>query len=140
MLSGSVPFSAKTYEGLVEANMRCKIDFNFDKNKFKISDDALDLLKKMLDPNPDNRPTAIECLNHPVFKSHKPIGLTVDTNLKGVGNLGIEGPTGNLKKTELHQTDIPDTLEELNSPVASPLIRRVSKNQEGFSLNIQQMS
>jgi len=43
MLSGSVPFSAKTYEGLVEANMRCKIDFNFDKNKFKISDEALNL-------------------------------------------------------------------------------------------------
>lgn len=120
--------------------MRCKIDFNFDKNKFKISDEALDLLKKMLDPNPDHRPTAVECMQHPVFKSHKPVGLTVDTSKAGLGNLGTDAPTGNLKKTEVHETDMPDTLEELNSPVASPLIRRVSKNQEGFALNIQQMN
>ena len=45
-LTGSVPFSAKTYEGLVEANMRCKIDFNFDSSKYTISDECklLDLI------------------------------------------------------------------------------------------------
>ena len=61
MLTGSVPFSSKTYEGLVEANMKCKIDFNFDKKKYKISEEAMDLLQKMLCPNPNKRPSAKEC-------------------------------------------------------------------------------
>jgi len=94
----------------------------------------------MLDPNPELRPTAIECLQHPVFKSHKPVGLSIDCTKIGQGNLGQNGPQGNLKKTEVHVTDMPDTLDELNSPVASPLIRRVSRNQEGFTLNMQAMT
>lgn len=139
MLSGSVPFSAKTYEGLVEANMRCKIDFNFDKNKFKISEESLDLLKSMLNADPDKRPTATECLNHTVFKNHKPVGLTVDVSKPGGGNLGAQ-QNFNLKETNINGTDMPDAIEELNSPIASPLIRRASKKNEGFSLNVQQMN
>lgn len=138
MLTGSVPFSAKTYEGLVEANMRCKIDFNFDSSKYTISDESLDLLKRMLDPNPDKRPSAVECLDHPIFKSHKPVGLSVDT--KNLGGINIDGgPQGNLKKPGVGQTDMPDNMDDQNSPVGSPLIRNAKQGNEGFALNVQQM-
>jgi hypothetical protein len=43
----------------------------------------------MLDPNPDNRPSAKDCLADPIFKHHKPLGLTVETNQGPAGNLGM---------------------------------------------------
>jgi len=92
----------------------------------------------MLDPNPDNRPSAKECLDDPVFKHHKPEGQ-VETNKGGMSNLQIDTGNYNLKQTKLEGTDMPDAVEELNSPVASPLIRRASKRNEGFSLNVQAM-
>jgi hypothetical protein len=44
-----------------------------------------------------------------------------------------------LKQTNLEITDMPDAVDELNSPVASPLIRRASKKNDGFALNVQAM-
>ena len=43
----------------------------------------------MLDPNPDNRPSAKECLDDPVFKHHKPEGQ-VEINKGGMSNLQID--------------------------------------------------
>jgi len=92
----------------------------------------------MLDPNPDNRPSAKECLADPIFKSLKPLGLTVAVNQGPAGNLGMQ-QNFNLKQTKLEVTDMPDAVDELNSPVASPLIRRASKKNDGFALNVQAM-
>lgn len=93
----------------------------------------------MLDPNPDNRPSAKDCLADPIFKHHKPLGLTVETNHGPAGNLGMNIGNFNLKQTNLEITDMPDAVDELNSPVASPLIRRASKKNDGFALNVQAM-
>lgn len=93
----------------------------------------------MLDPQPENRPTAKECLADPIFKSHKPLGLTVSVNQGPAGNLGMQSGNFNLKQTKLEVTDMPDAVDELNSPVASPLIRRASKKNDGFALNVQAM-
>lgn len=142
MLTGSVPFSAKTYEGLVEANMRCKIDFNFDKNKYKISDQAMDLMKSMLEPNPDKRPKSSECMKHPVFANIVESQVEVPQVVEANTRLQEQAKMGglNLKITNIKESEMPDNMDELNSPVASPLIRRMSKNNENFSLamNMQQ--
>lgn len=143
MLSGTVPFSAKTYEGLVEANMRCKIDFNFDKQKYKISPESMDLLEHMLCPFPEKRLTASQCLEHPVF-AHLPSPCPMSpTHVKEESKKLQEFKdkmSFNLKKTDKH-TDMPDQLDELNSPVASPMIRnakaKASDLSENFSISPQ---
>ena len=49
-------------------NRLCKIDYNvYEVFGVKLSDQAMLLLKWMLESNPDNRPTAKEAMNHPWF-------------------------------------------------------------------------
>ncbi|CAM8910232.1 unnamed protein product [Rhodiola kirilowii] len=64
LLSGVPPFWAETKIGIAQAIIRSVIDYNRDPWP-DVSDDAKDLLYKMLDPDPDHRITAQEALDHP---------------------------------------------------------------------------
>lgn len=143
MLTGKVPFSSKTYEGLVKANMQCQIDFSFiDDKKYKISNQAMNQLQSMLNPNPDRRPTAKECLAHELFtKVHSPtLPPKMDKDSNDRLRNFAENNNFNLKAfPEGKKTDMPDDITDLNSPVASPLIKRVSKDDKDFKISPMDM-
>eukprot|EP01016_Furgasonia_blochmanni_P044391 TRINITY_DN6162_c0_g1_i12.p1 TRINITY_DN6162_c0_g1~~TRINITY_DN6162_c0_g1_i12.p1 ORF type:complete len:538 (-),score=180.00 TRINITY_DN6162_c0_g1_i12:241-1767(-) len=65
LLTGCSPFYGKTYNEILIKNKKCEIKFNFDEQKIKPSDLAIDLLKSMLEKNPEYRITAYEALSHP---------------------------------------------------------------------------
>ncbi|XP_061374612.1 calcium-dependent protein kinase 24-like [Gastrolobium bilobum] len=63
LLCGVPPFWAETEEGIAQAIIRGNIDFTRDPWP-KVSDEAIDLVKRMLDPNPYTRITVQEVLEH----------------------------------------------------------------------------
>ena len=86
LLCGVPPFWAETEQGVAQAIIRSVIDFKRDPWP-RVSDNAKDLVKKMLDPDPKKRLTAQGVLDHPWIQNAKkapnvPLGETVRARLK----------------------------------------------------------
>ncbi|KAF5184953.1 Calcium-dependent protein kinase, partial [Thalictrum thalictroides] len=86
LLCGVPPFWAETEQGVAQAIIRSVIDFRRDPWP-KVSDIAKDLVRRMLDPNPKQRLTASEVLDHPWLQNAKKapnvsLGETVKARLK----------------------------------------------------------
>ncbi|KAL7126899.1 hypothetical protein ABFS83_14G217400 [Erythranthe nasuta] len=86
LLCGVPPFWAETEQGVAQAIIRSAIDFKRDPWP-KVSDNAKDLVKKMLDPDPTRRLTAQQVLEHPWLLNAKKasnvsLGETVKARLK----------------------------------------------------------
>ncbi|XP_057438677.1 calcium-dependent protein kinase 32-like [Lotus japonicus] len=86
LLCGVPPFWAETEQGVAQAIIRSVVDFKRDPWP-KVSDNAKDLVKKMLNPDPKRRLTAQEVLDHPwlVHAKKAPnvsLGETVKARLK----------------------------------------------------------
>ncbi|KAJ8751125.1 hypothetical protein K2173_016306 [Erythroxylum novogranatense] len=86
LLCGVPPFWAETEQGVAQAIIRSVVDFKRDPWP-KVSDNAKDLVKKMLNPDPKLRLTAQQVLEHPWLQNAKkapnvPLGETVRTRLK----------------------------------------------------------
>ncbi|XP_051118710.1 calcium-dependent protein kinase 8-like [Andrographis paniculata] len=86
LLCGVPPFWAETEQGVAQAIIRSVIDFKRDPWP-KVSDNAKDLVKKMLDPDPSKRLTAHQVLEHPWLQNIKKapnvsLGETVKARLK----------------------------------------------------------
>ncbi|XP_072951407.1 calcium-dependent protein kinase 20-like [Typha angustifolia] len=64
LLCGIPPFWAETEQGVAQAIIRSVVDFTRDPWP-RISDNAKDLVKQMLNPDPQKRLTAQEVLDHP---------------------------------------------------------------------------
>ncbi|MED6206780.1 Calcium-dependent protein kinase 14 [Stylosanthes scabra] len=70
LLCGVPPFWAETEQGVAQAIIRSVVDFKREPWP-KVSDNAKDLVKKMLDPDPKRRLTAEEVLDHPWLQNAK---------------------------------------------------------------------
>lgn len=70
LLCGVPPFWAETEQGVAQAIVRSVIDFRRDPWP-KVSDNAKDLVKRMLNPDPKKRLTAQEVLDHPWLQNAK---------------------------------------------------------------------
>ncbi|XP_031488036.1 calcium-dependent protein kinase 20-like [Nymphaea colorata] len=86
LLCGVPPFWAETEQGVAQAIIRGVIDFKRDPWP-KVSDNAKDLVKRMLDPDPKHRLSAQEVLDHTWLQNAKkapnvPLGETVRARLK----------------------------------------------------------
>ncbi|PQM35672.1 calcium-dependent protein kinase 8 [Prunus yedoensis var. nudiflora] len=86
LLCGVPPFWAETEQGVAQAIIRSVVDFKKDPWP-KVSDNAKDLVKKMLNPDPRQRLTAQEVLDHPWLLNAKKapnvsLGETVRARLK----------------------------------------------------------
>nr|UXX22584.1 calmodulin-domain protein kinase 20 [Hevea brasiliensis] len=86
LLCGVPPFWAETEQGVAHAIIRSVIDFKRDPWP-KVSDNAKDLVKKMLNPDPKLRLTAQQVLEHPWLQNAKKapnvsLGETVKARLK----------------------------------------------------------
>ncbi|XP_024443541.1 calcium-dependent protein kinase 32 isoform X2 [Populus trichocarpa] len=82
----SVFFKPETEQGVAQAIIRSVIDFKRDPWP-KVSENAKDLVRKMLDPDPKRRLTAQQVLDHPWLQNAKKapnvsLGETVRTRLK----------------------------------------------------------
>jgi serine/threonine protein kinase len=51
MLTGIHPFNCEDYKGLISLNLACEIDYS----KVHITEDGMNFLKSVLDPNPETR-------------------------------------------------------------------------------------
>jgi len=67
-LTGYHAFSAHSYSEMIERNQKCKIEWKFDKLNINLSDEAIDLLRKMLDSDPNKRISIEEVKNHKWIK------------------------------------------------------------------------
>ncbi|KAL4607023.1 hypothetical protein ACB092_09G145500 [Castanea dentata] len=86
LLCGVPPFWAETEQGVAQAIIRSVVDFKREPWP-RVSDNAKDLVKKMLDPDPKRRLTAQEVLDHPWLQNAKKapnvsLGETVRARLK----------------------------------------------------------
>ncbi|KAL3632467.1 Calcium-dependent protein kinase 14 [Castilleja foliolosa] len=86
LLCGFPPFWAETEQGVAQSIIRSIVNFRRDPWP-KVSDRAKDLVKKMLNPDPKQRPTAQEVLDHPWLQNAKSapnvsLGETVRARLK----------------------------------------------------------
>ncbi|KAK4492389.1 hypothetical protein RD792_003194 [Penstemon davidsonii] len=86
LLCGVPPFWAETEQGVAQAIIRSVVDFKRDPWP-KVSENAKDLIKKMLDPDPRRRLTAQQVLEHPWLQNIKKapnvsLGETVKARLK----------------------------------------------------------
>ena len=77
LLCGYPPFNGSSNHEIYNAIQFSRLSFNKDE-WFEISEDAINLIKLMLDKNPDNRPSAETCLNHKWFK------ICLDDNIKNL--------------------------------------------------------
>ncbi|PIA53635.1 hypothetical protein AQUCO_00900303v1 [Aquilegia coerulea] len=86
LLCGIPPFWAETEQGVAQAIIRCVVDFKRDPWP-KVSDNAKDLVRRMLDPDPKRRLSAQEVLDHPWLQHankapNVSLGETVKSRLK----------------------------------------------------------
>ncbi|EPS73534.1 calcium-dependent protein kinase 8, partial [Genlisea aurea] len=86
LLCGVPPFWAETEQGVAQAIIQCVIDFKRDPWP-KVSDNAKDLVMKMLEPDPNKRLTARQVLEHPWLQNiekapNVSLGETVKARLK----------------------------------------------------------
>ncbi|KAJ8755594.1 hypothetical protein K2173_022173 [Erythroxylum novogranatense] len=86
LLCGVPPFWAETEQGVAQAIIRSVVNFKRDPWP-KVSDNAKDLVKKMLDPDPKRRLTAQQVLEHPWLQNanqapNVSLGETVRARLK----------------------------------------------------------
>ncbi|CAN1326741.1 Calcium-dependent protein kinase 21 [Linum perenne] len=85
LLTGVPPFWGENEKGIFESILRGHIDFESEPWPC-ISDSAKDLIRKMLNQDPEKRLTSAEILEHPWIKggavSDKPIGSAVVSRIK----------------------------------------------------------
>jgi serine/threonine protein kinase len=74
LLSGIHPFQIEDEEQMMNNIQAGKWKW-LGRNWDKVSEEAKDLITKMLDPNPKTRPTVKECLAHPWFKTQVDVAL-----------------------------------------------------------------
>lgn len=65
LLTGCSPFYGDTYNEILVKNKKCQVNYELEELKVKVSEDAIDLLRLMLEKDPLKRITARECLKHP---------------------------------------------------------------------------
>jgi len=129
LLTGRSPFPGLSYNDLLRKNRACEIQFNFKDFNARISESAIDLMKKMLNKDPRYRCTAHEALRHEWImsggdflspKSKNPVYL--NSALENMKRFQQENrfDVGSIKPKDLDRPSLFNLEKSLHAP--SPLI------------------
>ncbi|XWS59136.1 hypothetical protein CRYUN_Cryun08bG0096300 [Craigia yunnanensis] len=120
LLCGVPPFWAETEQGVAQAIIRSVIDFKRDPWP-KVSDNAKDLVRKMLNPDPKRRLKAQEVLDHPWLQ-----------NAKKAPNVSL----GEIVKARLKQFSVMNKLKQRALRIIAEhlSVEEVAGIKEGFQL------
>ncbi|XP_057547826.1 calcium-dependent protein kinase 20-like [Amaranthus tricolor] len=120
LLCGVPPFWAETEQGVAQAIIRSVIDFKRDPWP-RVSDNAKDLVRKMLDPDPARRLTAQQVLDHPWLQ-----------NINKAPNVSL----GETVKARLKQFSVMNKLKKRTLRVIAEhlSVEEVAGMKEGFAL------
>lgn len=81
---GRGPFDAKSFSSILAKNKEADVDFSH-KNLSRASPECFDLLKKMLNTNPDERLSAAECLAHHFLSEPEDVYMSLPSVEEGIG-------------------------------------------------------
>ncbi|CAD8049189.1 unnamed protein product [Paramecium primaurelia] len=108
LLAGRSPFKGQKYDDIVMKNYHCQVDYKSIENQ--ISSEGQSLLKQLLNPNPQYRPTSRLALRHQWFQSN------LNQNRFKELNYSIQDPKDLTIKSSL--TNIPfQNVNEINKPI-----------------------
>lgn len=130
LLSGNPPFYGNDADEVFAAVKKAKV--NLESSEWaNVSDDAKELIRMMLTPKFEKRPTAEECLNHPWLKKHMKI--------EKMDSLFLKNTLANIKgfraQEKLQKTAIAYIVHFLSSSAEMENLRKVflkiDKNGDG---------
>ena len=146
MLCGYLPFDDKDNEVLFRKILKCKYEFPKNK-KYKISDNAKDLIRKILTVDPKKRITLEEILEHPFLTyGNKKYKEKVNTDINKQDKLIIDymvnvmkiTNNGNIIRKDLNDNrhnNITTTFHYLpNSEYKNKLLKRFGESKAGRSV------
>ncbi|CAD8047209.1 unnamed protein product [Paramecium sonneborni] len=70
LITGRSLFLGSNFDDVLRSNRHCQFDLDLPLDGTYITDQSIDLLKKLLNKNPKNRVTAIQALQHPFIDSN----------------------------------------------------------------------
>eukprot|EP01016_Furgasonia_blochmanni_P029073 TRINITY_DN3064_c0_g1_i2.p1 TRINITY_DN3064_c0_g1~~TRINITY_DN3064_c0_g1_i2.p1 ORF type:complete len:393 (-),score=70.56 TRINITY_DN3064_c0_g1_i2:62-1132(-) len=119
LLFGMNPFAAETVEKIIRRNAKGKIDIP----QFmlhRVSPEPLDLMLKMLDANPETRPSASELLNHVYFDA--PIEDN-DGRMDDIGHEYVNGSVHDIANYQASRFNIKSLKSKLTASSSSALTK-----------------
>lgn len=136
MLSGRPPFGGKNNNEILNNVMQGKFDFSAS-NWALVSDEAKDLISKLLERQADIRLTAQEAFNHPwIQRQRKRLENEVQIGLEVVKNMQNYMETINFKRTTL--TLIASRIPEDQIKALRDAFSKFDKNGDG-RLTLQEL-
>lgn len=68
-LTGCAPFYGESYDDVVERNLKADLNYNFQEINLTLQDSTMDLLKSLLEKDPEKRISATGALKHEAFSN-----------------------------------------------------------------------
>lgn len=90
-MTGCAPFYGESYDDVVERNLKADLNYNFQEINLTLQDSTMDLLKSLLEKDPEKRISATAAFKHEAFKN-------IDDNLDDSDDID---PQGNLNMHNL---------------------------------------
>lgn len=84
MLTGKIPYDGADFQEVLDNNKKAVINFNVKELKF-VTPVAMNLLKNMLELNPEDRPTAKDALKHDYFVNKEAASMILDDDEQDEG-------------------------------------------------------
>jgi hypothetical protein len=137
MLCGYLPFDDKNNEKLFKKILKCKLEFPSDK-KIMISENAKDLIKKILRANPEERISLNEILEHPFLSyGNKKYKERINMDINKQDKLIIDYMINNMKIPNNNDKIKKDIMNNKHNNITTIFNLLKKKYNEGrFNYNI----
>lgn len=104
MLTGKLPFDGEDFKEILKSNEEGVIDWTIPELQV-LSQSTIQLLKSMLESNPETRITPEEAINHPYFFNYSKFNTVMSKQLKKINTMDTNS-TGTINEQPKLQTPI----------------------------------